>query len=92
MIAAQDAARLNTPDWLWQRWSETYGEEATRAIASVHLGVPPLDIVSKNSRPFRMRHICSAMFIGMAIMRALKRYRVLVKGNGGCRMPPQPCP
>ena len=48
-IAAQDAARLNTPDWLWQRWNETYGEEVTRAIASVHLGVPPLDIVSKNA-------------------------------------------
>ncbi len=27
-IAAQDAARLNTPDWLWTRWCEAYGEEA----------------------------------------------------------------
>ncbi len=46
-IDAQDAARLNTPDWLWQRWNEAYGEETTRAIAAAHLGVPPLDIVSK---------------------------------------------
>jgi 16S rRNA (cytosine967-C5)-methyltransferase len=50
-IAAQDAARLNTPDWLWQRWLETYGEETTRAIASAHLGVPPLDIVTKGATP-----------------------------------------
>jgi 16S rRNA (cytosine967-C5)-methyltransferase len=49
LIARQDAARLNTPDWLWQRWSETYGEEPARAIALAHLGVPPLDIVTKGS-------------------------------------------
>ena len=46
-IEAQDAARLNTPDWLWQSWLETYGEEKSRAIASAHLGLPPLDIVTK---------------------------------------------
>jgi len=46
-VAAQDAPRLNTPDWLWQRWSEAYGEAAARAIAGAHLGVPPLDIVTR---------------------------------------------
>jgi len=51
LIAVQDAARLNTPDWLWQRWLETYGEDTTRAIASAHLGVPPLDIVTKKGPP-----------------------------------------
>jgi 16S rRNA (cytosine967-C5)-methyltransferase len=51
VIAAQDPARLNTPDWLWQRWLETYGEQTTRAIASAHLGVPPLDIVTKGAPP-----------------------------------------
>jgi 16S rRNA (cytosine967-C5)-methyltransferase len=51
LIAAQDAARLNTPDWLWPRWLETYGEERTRAIVSAHLGVPPLDIVAKRGLP-----------------------------------------
>jgi 16S rRNA (cytosine967-C5)-methyltransferase len=51
VIAAQDAARLNTPDWLWQRWLEIYGEETARAIASAHLGVPPLDIVAKREPP-----------------------------------------
>ncbi|HEY0282499.1 MAG TPA: transcription antitermination factor NusB [Rhizomicrobium sp.] len=51
VVAAQDAARLNAPDWLWQRWLETYGETTTRAIASAHLGVPPLDIVTKGTTP-----------------------------------------
>ena len=39
-----DAARLNTPDWLWQRWSNAYGAEAARAIGAIHLEEPPLDI------------------------------------------------
>jgi 16S rRNA (cytosine967-C5)-methyltransferase len=46
-LAAQDAARLNVPDWLWSRWLAAYGEETTRAIASAHLARPPLDVVSR---------------------------------------------
>jgi 16S rRNA (cytosine967-C5)-methyltransferase len=45
VLANQDAERLNTPDWLWRRWSETYGEATTRAIARTHLVPPPLDIL-----------------------------------------------
>jgi 16S rRNA (cytosine967-C5)-methyltransferase len=48
LIAAQDAARLNTPDWLWQRWTDAYGSVAARAIATAHLGEPPLDITVKD--------------------------------------------
>jgi 16S rRNA (cytosine967-C5)-methyltransferase len=48
-IAKQDAPRLNTPDWLFERWSDTYGEEVARAIAAAHQGVPPLDIIVKDS-------------------------------------------
>ncbi len=44
LCAAQDAARLNTPDWLWRSWAAAYGEAAARAIASAHLAEPPLDI------------------------------------------------
>jgi 16S rRNA (cytosine967-C5)-methyltransferase len=40
----QDAARLDTPDWLWHSWSASYGEEACRAIAQAHLKEAPLDI------------------------------------------------
>ncbi len=43
-IAELDAPRLNTPDWLWNSWTEAYGEATCRAIAEAHLGVPPLDL------------------------------------------------
>jgi len=42
--AAQDAARLNTPDWLWQSWTKSYGEATARAIAAAHLREAPLDL------------------------------------------------
>ena len=44
LVAEQDAARLNTPDWLWHRWSAAYGEEAARRIAARHLVEPPVDV------------------------------------------------
>jgi 16S rRNA (cytosine967-C5)-methyltransferase len=40
----QDAARLNTPDWLWRSWSRAYGGETARAIATAHLKEAPLDL------------------------------------------------
>ena len=43
-----DAPRLNTPDWLWQRWSAQYGEETTRAVALGHQSEAPLDITLKD--------------------------------------------
>jgi 16S rRNA (cytosine967-C5)-methyltransferase len=39
-----DAARLNTPDWLWNRWAKTYGEETARRIAEAHANRPGLDL------------------------------------------------
>jgi 16S rRNA (cytosine967-C5)-methyltransferase len=50
-LAKQDAPRLNTPDWLWMRWSAAYGEETARAIAHAHLKQAPLDIVAKSVAP-----------------------------------------
>ncbi len=44
---AQDAARLNTPKWLWASWSAAYGDDTARAIAGQHLTEPPLDISLK---------------------------------------------
>lgn len=43
-VAEQDAGRLNTPDWLWQSWSRSYGEATARAIALAHLTEAPVDI------------------------------------------------
>ncbi len=50
LARGQDAARLNTPDWLWRRWRAAYGEPAARAIAEVHLADPPLDLTVKSDR------------------------------------------
>ncbi len=45
---AQDAARLNTPDWLWRSWSKAYGPDTCRAIAQAHLVPAPLDLTVKS--------------------------------------------
>ncbi len=50
LIEAQDAQRLNTPDWLWNSWQIAYGEKYCRAIASTHLQEAPLDITTKGER------------------------------------------
>jgi 16S rRNA (cytosine967-C5)-methyltransferase len=48
-IAAKlDAARINTPDWLWTRWAGYWGEPRARAIAEMHLIEPPLDVTVKS--------------------------------------------
>ena len=49
-IAAQDAARLNTPAWLWRSWMLAYGETTTRAIANAHLKEAPLDLSVREDR------------------------------------------
>ena len=48
LLEAQDPARLNTSDWLWDSWVSAYGEETARAIAAVHLETPPLDLTPKS--------------------------------------------
>lgn len=50
LIAAQDAAMLDTPDWLWESWCGAYGESTARAIAAAHLKDPPLDLTPRNRR------------------------------------------
>ena len=47
LIGAQDAARLNTPDWLWDSWQKAYGAATGRKIAEAHLNEPPLDLTLK---------------------------------------------
>ena len=48
LAAAQDAPRLDTPDWLWRSWSEAYGAGQARAIVAAHLKEPPLDLTLKD--------------------------------------------
>jgi 16S rRNA (cytosine967-C5)-methyltransferase len=47
LLATQDAARLNTPDWLWKKWEKAYGADTVRRIADMHMKEPPLDITVK---------------------------------------------
>ncbi len=47
LVEAQDAARLNTPDWLWNAWRAAYGETTCRRVAEAHLTRPPLDLTVK---------------------------------------------
>ena len=43
-MAGQDAARINTPDWLYESWTRAYGEATAQAIAEAHLERGALDI------------------------------------------------
>ena len=52
LLGDRDPARLNTPKWLWQSWTEAYGEEATRAIAAAHLIEAPLDLTPRSDAEF----------------------------------------
>lgn len=48
ILGDQDAARLNTPKWLWTRWVAHYGADTAHAIAQQHLLEPPLDLTVKS--------------------------------------------
>jgi 16S rRNA (cytosine967-C5)-methyltransferase len=52
LLGDRDPARLNTPRWLWESWSEAYGEETTRAIAAAHLIEAPLDLTTRADADF----------------------------------------
>jgi 16S rRNA (cytosine967-C5)-methyltransferase len=42
--ARTDTGRINTPGWLFARWSAAYGEELATEIAEGHLAQPALDL------------------------------------------------
>jgi 16S rRNA (cytosine967-C5)-methyltransferase len=46
--SGRDRPRLNTPDWLWARWSAQYNAGIARAIAEAHAKEAPLDITLKS--------------------------------------------
>ena len=53
-LKKQDAARLNTPEWLLKIWIEDYGMKEAAQIAEAHMNEAPLDFTIKNidDRPY----------------------------------------
>jgi 16S rRNA (cytosine967-C5)-methyltransferase len=47
ILARPDAARLDVPEWLFQRWSAAYGQATALQIAEAHLVPPGLDVSVK---------------------------------------------
>ena len=47
LIKTLDVVPLDTPPWLFERWTKSYGEETARAIAIAHGHEPPLDLTVK---------------------------------------------
>jgi len=47
ILARPDAAKLNTPAWLYARWQAAFGDATAAAIAAAHLEPPSLDISVK---------------------------------------------
>jgi 16S rRNA (cytosine967-C5)-methyltransferase len=70
LLAALDADRLDTPDWLWRRWVATYGEPAARAIAAMHRVEPYLDLSAK-SDPAGLAAILGATLLPTGSVRLL---------------------
>ena len=68
LCADQDAARLNTPAWLWRSWCTSYGEAVARAIAEVHLSDPPLDLSLKAGPGDASEAAAWAVRLGAAVL------------------------
>ena len=77
LAKAQDAARLNTPDWLWTRWCESYGEERTRAIAQAHAAQPPIDLTLKD-KAFALQLDGQILFENVVRLREASRIEELL--------------
>ncbi|MEQ1789129.1 MAG: 16S rRNA (cytosine(967)-C(5))-methyltransferase RsmB [Rickettsiales bacterium] len=61
IIEQQDAAKINTPKWLWDSWEKAYGAEKTRQIADMHMTEPPLDITVKTDPDFWAQQLGGAV-------------------------------
>ena len=70
IVAAQDAGRLNTPDWLWLAWRQAYGTGATRAIVEAHLHEAPLDITVKEDAAAWAERLEATLLPGGTLRRA----------------------
>ena len=95
---SQDAARLNTPDWLWQSWCDGLRRGgARRRSPTAHLVEPPLDLTVKAGRRAAGRRgsmrRASVRQYGAPRRRAApsRSCRATPRAPGGCRMRRPPC-
>ena len=97
LLEGQDAARLNTPKWLWDSWAAAYGEEQARDIAAGapgraaarslgHARARALGRASSAPRSCRPAR-CAGAAAGWST-----RCRATTRAPGGCRTPRPPCP
>ncbi|MBM3649270.1 MAG: RsmB/NOP family class I SAM-dependent RNA methyltransferase [Alphaproteobacteria bacterium] len=70
LLGDRDPARLNTPQWLWQSWAESYGEATTRAIAAAHLIEAPLDLTPRADAMFWAGRLAGELLATGTIRRA----------------------
>jgi 16S rRNA (cytosine967-C5)-methyltransferase len=49
LLDADDAAIINTPAWLMERWTAVFGGDTALAIAASHMAEAPLDLTAKAS-------------------------------------------
>lgn len=75
IASSLDAARVNTPDWLWERLVRSWGEERAHAIAASHLVEPPLDLTVK-SEPTEWAERLSGRILPSGSIRLLPKGRV----------------
>ncbi len=68
VVAAQDAARLSVPGWLYESWTKAYGGPGGRALAEAQLGEPPLDLTVPEARDHWANEL-SAAPVGPASLR-----------------------
>lgn len=62
LLEGIDTAKLNTPAWLWERWTRTYGPEAAGMIGLAHAERPALDISVKD-RPEHWQDVLGATLL-----------------------------
>ena len=48
LIVDQNAAKLNTPEWLWDSWVKDFDEPTAQAMAEANLIEAPIDIMARD--------------------------------------------
>jgi len=90
VVARQDAERLNTPDWLWTRWLENYGEvRASRHCQSAFCRPGARPYAEARDDPYS--DITGALALAPGRLRIehagrVEELPVLPKGDGGFRL------